>query len=196
MKEVDIMGNSKGNIVLLTIIAVATLLVAVVGATFAYFGAIVPGTESSTPIEITSGTLSTEYDSNKIIHFENGDLVNNSVAKSFDITGVVTGSTNLNYEADLIVKQNTYNEGSLVYTITSSNISENGTIIASSTEPVIIPSGESTINLGQGAFAGPITTGATHKYTLNISYTDSSNNGYNDIGKIFDSEIVVAQTKK
>ena len=63
------MNNGKGNMILLTVIAVATLLVAVVGATFAYFGATM-NNESETPIEVTSGTLSVEYDGDSKINLQ------------------------------------------------------------------------------------------------------------------------------
>ena len=44
----------KKNTMLLTVIAVATLLVAVVGATFAYFSVTVGGSSTTTPV--TGGT--------------------------------------------------------------------------------------------------------------------------------------------
>ena len=43
--------NSKTNTLLLTVIGVATLLVAVIGATFAYFTAQVGGGESATTVK-------------------------------------------------------------------------------------------------------------------------------------------------
>jgi len=51
------MENKKGTTVLLTVIGIATLLVAVVGATFAYFSASVTGTDTDTDVTITSATL-------------------------------------------------------------------------------------------------------------------------------------------
>ena len=44
----------KKNTLLLTVIAVATLLVAVVGATFAYFGSFAPDNTSNTPVNVTT----------------------------------------------------------------------------------------------------------------------------------------------
>ena len=51
------MENKKGTTVLLTVIGIATLLVALVGATFAYFTASVSGTDTDTDVTITSATL-------------------------------------------------------------------------------------------------------------------------------------------
>ena len=53
------MENKKGTTVLLTVIGIATLLVAVVGATFAYFTASVTETNETTNVTVTSATLGT-----------------------------------------------------------------------------------------------------------------------------------------
>lgn len=49
----------KKNTLLLTVIAVATLLVAVVGATFAYFGSFTPDNTSNTPVNVTTPAAQT-----------------------------------------------------------------------------------------------------------------------------------------
>jgi len=51
------MEGKRGTTVLLTVIGIATLLVALVGATFAYFTASVSGTDTDTDVTITSATL-------------------------------------------------------------------------------------------------------------------------------------------
>lgn len=187
------MNSGKGNMVLLTVIAIATLLVAVVGATFAYFSATMNGSESSTTIEVTSGTLSTEYNGDSKInaaYINPGDVI---ATKEFTTIGVVTGSTNLNYEATLVVTNNTYAEGELVYTITSYNESNNGSTIASTSQPVAIPTGISTISLGTGVFAGPIPAGSTHKYTVTVSRAVQADD---NVDKTFSGHLSVIQSKK
>lgn len=47
-------NGGKNNTILLTVIAIATLLVVVTGATFAYFAAVVRGNESASSISITA----------------------------------------------------------------------------------------------------------------------------------------------
>lgn len=49
----------KKNVMLLTVIAVATLLVAVVGATFAYFSLTVTGTTDTTAVDISTEAIGT-----------------------------------------------------------------------------------------------------------------------------------------
>ena len=187
------MNNSKGNIILLTIIAVATLLVAVAGTTFAYFGITMNGSESGTTIEVTSGTLSVEYDSNARINFGNVEIGTEAVRKEINITGVITGSSNLNYEANLVIVNNTYSDNALSYQIVSENVSNNGSTIVQTSEPVSIPSGNTNIVLGKGLFAGPVTGGAKHKYTLVITYANQ--NVDSDASATFDGHISISQTK-
>lgn len=161
-------NNNKGSIILLTIISVATLLVAVVGATFAYFNISMNGRNNDTTIEVTNGSLSTEFNDNSSFSFgaaQAGTLV---ASKSFTINGLITGSSNLNYEVDLKINNNTYADGVLSYSITSNNDNNNGTIIAGSEERVTIPTGANTVIVGKGLFAGPIPNGAVHTYTINV----------------------------
>ena len=187
------MNSGKGSMVLLTIIAVATLLVAVAGATFAYFGVTINGGESSTTIEVTSGTLSIEYNGDSKVtggYVNQGEVV---ATKEFTITGVVTGSNNLNYEATLVINNNTYQQDELVYTISSTNEANNGTIIPSSQTVVGIPTGANTISLGTGIFAGPTTAGLTHKYVLTVTRQGAADQS---LDKSFDAKLFVTQSKK
>lgn len=189
------MNNGKGNMILLTIICVATLLVAVVGATFAYFNIAMKEDKTSKTIEVTGGTLSTEYNGDAKLSGANlnpGDVLGE---KAFTITGVVTGSSNLNYEADLVITNNTYSDDALVYTLVSTNTSNNGVVMTSTSEPVAIKSGASTIVLGTGTFAGPTATGATHTYTVKIEFANTGADQSVDLNKSFDATVVVGQKK-
>ena len=49
-------NGGKNNTILLTVIAIATLLVVVTGATFAYFAAVVRGNENASSISITASS--------------------------------------------------------------------------------------------------------------------------------------------
>ncbi len=189
------MNNGKGNMILLTIMSIATLLVAVAGATFAYFGATIGEGKSSPTIEVTSGTLSTEYDPQITAQIQNGYVNQGEIigTKEVVVTGLVTGSNNLNYEVTMTINNNTYLDGELVYTITSVNESNNGSVIASTTEPVSIPTGASTILLGNGVFAGPTTTGLSHKYTITITRVNTADQ---NIDKSFDAKLFVTQAQK
>ena len=187
------MGNSKGNMVLLTVMSIATLLVAVVGATFAYFGALMPTGESSPTFEVTSGTLAAEY--NGDANIINGNVLQGESigVKEISVTGIVTGSNNLNYEVTLAISANSYLDGELAYTITSYNESNNGSTIATTTEPVAIPTGATTISLGSGVFAEPTTSGLSHKYTVNIVRVNTADMNPE---RTFNARLFTNQTKK
>ena len=154
----------KGSYILLTGLIVITLLISVVGTTFSYFGAANRDVKGDTTIQFSNGTLI--YSDPSI----SGGFVNAGetlVSKTFTLDGSITSANNLTYKVNLKVDTNTYEEGSLFYTITANNTSSNGITIQSSTLPVQIPAGESIIEIGSGSFAGPVTD-AKHTYTINV----------------------------
>lgn len=63
-------NGGKNNTILLTVIAIATLLVVVTGATFAYFAAVVRGNENASSISITAASEGTK------VAFSGGETVN------------------------------------------------------------------------------------------------------------------------
>lgn len=63
-------NGGKNNTILLTVIAIATLLVVVTGATFAYFAAVVRGNENASSISITAASEGTR------VSFSGGETVN------------------------------------------------------------------------------------------------------------------------
>lgn len=180
------MSSEKGSVILLTVVGVATLLVAVAGTTFAYFGAAESSNESSTIIEVKGEKIKTNFTNGNSIQatgVQTGEIV---ASKTFTVNGTISGSSNSQYEAILNVTDNTYSDGALVYTLTSTNDSQNGSTILATTQEVAIPTGTNTIVLGKGTFAGPVSTGATHTYTLTIKYV-----GNMDSDKTFSAVIDV-----
>ena len=186
-------NNNKGNMILLTILSIATLLVAVIGSTFAYFNISMSTRDNETTIEVTNGSISIEHQENANISFTKQPAGTLVASKEFTITGNITGSSNLNYEVDLKVNGNSFENNQLVYELISTNDSNNGTIIPATNEKVTIPSGSNTIILGKGIFAGPITNGAVHKYILNIYVADEANPVDT---AVFEGKITIAQASK
>ena len=68
-------NGGKNNTILLTVIAIATLLVVVTGATFAYFAAVVRGNENASSIQITASREGTT------LTFQGGDAITLTVEK-------------------------------------------------------------------------------------------------------------------
>ena len=147
------MENNKQNTALLVVIAVATLLVAVVGATFAYFTA--TGTNGSTSIvEVTGGKMAITYEdgSSEVnltkTEFEPSDTV--LVEKTFTLNGTNTSIGNsddgskgiaMPYTIELEYK-NGFTTGQLHYTITRTD--ENTSVTSSLDETAKTKSGTLT----------------------------------------------------
>ncbi len=118
--------NNKNNTLLLTVIAIATLLVAVIGATFAYFSSTVNGedpsivTAGSALIELNftsddGADLSSTGIQPKGLYYMNGDqLVNEMVSKNaiisktFKLTQSNNTDKNFTYDIYLVVDETTF----------------------------------------------------------------------------------------
>ncbi len=113
----------KKNVVFLTVLAVATLLTAVVGTTFAYFTATVNGNNQAQTTTITTAN-------NLGITFSDGDDISDSnivpgwqSPRSKTIVVTNNGDAAVNYQIDWTNVNNTFSKGSsnsddLVYSLT------------------------------------------------------------------------------
>ena len=180
-------NENRTNVLLLTVIGVATLLVAVIGATFAYFTANLSNQETATTITVKAGTLTIAYATgNSSILADNvvpqvvctasagpnqkepciADAVDYPygkpvVTKDFTITGNNSTTSVMPYTLKLIVQTNSFSTNGLSYTLTGQNI---GT--GTSVSPV--PNG--TIVVTAVSTAQGITTGNTQSIALGSGY--------------------------
>ena len=160
----------KGNFILLIGLLIITLCISVIGTTFSYFGATNRNMKGETTIQFSKGTLIFKDPGTF-----NGGFVNAGetlVTKTFTVGGKTDNAENLPYVINFNV-ENTYGDEVLFYTINAENTSSNGTTVQSSTLPVAIPSGTSTIEIGTGSFTGPIKS-AKHTYTLTVFRAEST----------------------
>lgn len=176
--------NKKGNTVLLTVIAIATLLVAIVGATFAYFTASVQGNETASSVVVTTASLGT-------ITYQNGtELVLENAypgAYSNEITFTVASEDNtivLPYEIKWVnISNNFVDKTDLVYTL-NGTASNGGTLVTAAQSETVVPSAATTIGAGSLAVGGD-----THTYTMRVHFKETaadqnSNQGRTFVGKI------------
>lgn len=83
------------------------------------------------------------------------------------------------YVVSLMVEENTYSDGELKYTLTGTNSSNNGTMIANATN-VSIPNGDNqVITLGTGVLSGSGSTKHNYKITIN-----DNNDGISSLSNI------------
>ena len=103
-------NKNKSNTLLLTVIAVATLLVAVIGATFAYFTANIDSTQTST-IEVTGAKLTISYagNSSTITATAKNPQVAAIGTKTFTLSGInSTTDMSMPYTLYLVVNTNEF----------------------------------------------------------------------------------------
>lgn len=188
------MNEGKGNTVLLTIIGIATLLIAVVGATFAYFTAVLTGAETGTTMTINSGTIGTV--------FEGGSAITSSDVwpreehwgtKTFTVKGNSESDTNIYYNLGLVVETNTFSVDALKYTLAVEQISSstNGTKAPEILTQKSIPK-SGTENLGTGIFNGPTGGEVAHVYTLTVYFPETGVDQSGDMEKILYAHISVS----
>ena len=110
------MDNNKGQTIFLSVIGIATLLVAIIGATFAYFSITVTGNETASSIFITTAVLGeVEFVDGTEIKLENirpeDDLTQNPNEAEKQFTVAYTGTEELTkpivYQIMLDVTENT-----------------------------------------------------------------------------------------
>ena len=213
--------NSKTNTLLLTVIGVATLLVAVIGATFAYFTAQVGGGESSTTVKMNAGVLKinftngnnfqttegfeptkakTECPANKKNetdgYYCNKDQYTPVATKLFTLTGTNTtldkDNMKMPYTIKLVVTQNQFSTGAIKYTLTGTK--EGGEAAAG--ELVQIPN---WVDVATGAAdAAELGSGyflpgteTIHKYKLDIYFPDNHVNQDIDKNKVFGARVEI-----
>ena len=177
------MKENRSNTLLLTIIGVATLLVAVIGASFAYFTATISGSESTTTVTVGAGSLTIAYSGGAAIETDRLEPVpapDAAVAtKTFTITGTNSTTAIMPYTISMVVTGNTFTANTLTYDLDSTNTGGNGYVVPDKTETGIA-TGASTITFGTGYFAGAVSS-SVHTYVLHIYFPDT---GYNqDVDK-------------
>lgn len=104
-------NGGKNNTILLTVIAIATLLVVVTGATFAYFAAVVRGNDTASSIQITAASTGQN------IHFSGGQEIN---LQNIYPRGIADGAEWVTKTITLGSNALEGNTGTSVYTFTMS----------------------------------------------------------------------------
>lgn len=185
------MNEGKGNTVLLTIIGIATLLIAVIGATFAYFTAILTGAETNTTVTINSGTIGTVFEGGAAIVAENVRPREEPLGtKTFTVKGNSAVGSSIFYTLGIVVETNTFSAGALKYSLAvDPSSSTNGTKAPEATLKSIPNSG--TENLGTGIFAGPTDGEVAHVYNLSVFFPDTGVNQNEDMEKTLYAHISV-----
>lgn len=180
------MDDGKAQTIFLSVIGIATLLVAIVGSTFAWFSITVSGNEKPTDVIITKSTLGqVSFNEGSNIELNNlkpGDYVK----KSFTVSQTdPSASGKITYNIVLNVKNNTLSEG-FTHSLTSSGNSNGGKLVTFGND--IVPTKSKVI--GSGVIEGY----EIHNYEYNIGVDKLVNSNLLK-GKSFSGYISVVLTE-
>ncbi len=184
------MDNNKGQTIFLSVIGIATLLVAIIGATFAWFSITIQGNDKASSIIVTTATLGS-------VVFTDGNEINMTnikpeqspqSTKTFTIVNTTSGATEkINYVIYLDVTANTLSDaadGYFVHSL-SGKANNKGTVATAITEQVVPGVGKNV--LGNGTLNGT----ETHTYTYSIQFKESGSDQNAAQGKTFAGKLVV-----
>ncbi len=187
--------NNRHNTLLLTVIGVATLLVAVIGASFAYFTAELSGKDKEESVKIGAGKLAIAYADSEGNTVDVDGMIPKEeepvAVKKFTITGNNNTTAIMPYNIKLNIINNEFSNGVLKYTFKSENTSDNGQVAPSVENETDIASGNDfDINLGNARFVGSVDN-AIHSYTLKIYFPETFEPQNDEKGKEFKSKVEI-----
>lgn len=186
------MDNSKGQTIFLSVIGIATLLVAIVGATFAWFSISVSGNANASSIIVTTAKLgSVEYTDGSLINMTNVRPEDDPQdTKTFTIANTDSEATeSIAYKIGLVIDVNTLSAAAgdaFVHSLTgvSDKTSNVGTLVSIPEEQV--PTASKI--LGHGALNGY----EKHTYTYTIHFKETGSDQNAAQGAKFGAKINVA----
>ena len=181
------MEEGKGQTIFLSIIGIATLLVAIIGATFAWFSISITGNENANDMTLTAGNLGQ-------VNFADGATIDitNLIpgvyrTKTFTISQTdPTATMNIEYSIMLNVRTNTISavsDGQFIHRMSGSG-NTNGGIVASFSD-TLVPT-QSTV-IGVGELDGYEIH--TYQYTIGLNNTSEEQNAAQ--GKTFSGYLSV-----
>lgn len=199
------MSEGKNNTVMLTIIGIATLLIAVVGATFAYFSAIVKGDDAE--YTVRSATVGTQFDGGSEIT-ASGIYPKEEPwgTKTFTIKTTATAGVATKYKISLVIDANDsdgsetvkrFQPNALSYTLeaTESNATTTGTMPKTDSETKIAdPS--ANIEFGEATIYGAGEQEVSQSYTLKFYFKDTGADQNENQGAQFKAHIVISEIKQ
>lgn len=204
------MSEGKNNTVMLTIIGIATLLIAVVGATFAYFSATLTGTNNEKEYTVRSATVGTEFNGG-------ADITATGIypkeeawgTKTFSIKTTSTKGVSTKYRITLVIDDNdttadtTISDGAghikrfqanaLSYTLTASeaNAATEGIMPTATETQIANPSQD--IVFGEATIYGNDAVEVTQTYTLSMFFKDTGTDQNANQGAQFKAHISISE---
>lgn len=173
------------------VMIIILLFLALIGISYAYFSARVSGSESSTTISATSGEMSITFanGSGVIIANEISPSSTAFATKNFTVTGNNSTNDLMNYRLKLVVENNTFSDGAISFTLSSSSSLASGIPAAPITSNIGINSSQSEIILGDGQFGHG--SNKIHTYSLKLYFLDDNTDQSGDMNKTFKAHVEI-----
>ncbi len=182
------MENNRGQSIFLSVVGIATLLVAIIGATFAYFSITVTGNDTASSIYVRTAQVGgVTFDGTGA-----GIVVTNAYpgwhdSKQFTIKtdDDTDPSATVQYTIELVVDQgqlaSTATSGEFVYSLTPSSVGGENAAITDANVPA------TTTTIATGTLTGSM----THTYTFEMEILEKGTEQNHLQGKLFEGKIQV-----
>ncbi len=178
-------NEKKGNTIFLSVIGIATLLVAIIGATFAWFSATVTGNDQASSVEVTTATLGVNYTNGNEIKMLKVLPGATSGDKTFTVASQganVDQTYTINWD---ITTFDFIDKSDLVYSL-SGSASDTGTPVATKTNEAM-PTSTGVTAIGNGTLKPE----ETHTYTISVEFLETGSNQNSNQGRNFAGKISV-----
>lgn len=197
------MNENKQNTTLLTVIAVATLLVAVVGATFAYFTA--ASTEGSTSIvEVSGGKLAMTIDGSTNWTMTDSfepDSDNAFASQTFTIEAIYDVNMDIPFTINFVYS-NPFTTTDIMALLTNTTGDTNGYTLTNSysSQTALLRGTDKTTALATGKFLGSAVVSGqvvskTLSFELKLFFPETGVNQDDDKKKSFTGHLALATTE-
>ena len=184
----------KKNVIFLSVIAVATLLTAVVGTTFAYFTATVSGNESANNVKVSTDTLAVTYAQTSSISQSNW-VPGKSASMRFTVANNSNNATKFNLVWDAGVTNTVADAADakdITYTLYSCTSAEDATCTTKLVTAAQLPAANaaSTTAIPEAA-ALTVAAKGTNYYKLTVDFAETNKEQNSLQGKSFGGTIIV-----
>ena len=190
-------ADEKKKKIIMLFIALGLILSVIFGVTFSYLAPSINNVESNSTVVFNAGTIAINYENGQNQINASEVLPGWTSIKEFSLTAInnttISTSGAMNYAIKLIVEKNTFNDGTITYSIEGENLDNNGTIAY--VLPNSLKKGASEVILGYGLFdtSSDISKGVTHRYTLTMAFPNKTYESQNeDLGKTLSAHIIIA----
>ena len=185
------MDNNKGQTIFLSVIGIATLLVAIVGATFAWFSISVSGNANASSIVVTTAKLgSVEYTDGAAITLTNIKPSEEATTKTFTVANTDSAATEtIEYKIGLVIDTNTLTgvaDGAFTHELSGVSDKESGAGTLVTVAKEAVPTASKI--LGNGSLVGY----EKHTYTYKILFAETNKDQNAAQGAKFGAKINVA----